>query len=78
MYKEDDYNYIKYLFFTYLESFKYFQKNPNILLINYTYKINKFKMPFLYTIGVNNTRQNFKLIYCFLLSKIKADYNFII
>ena len=78
MYKEDDYNYLKYLFFTYLESFKYFQKNPNVLLLDYTYKINKFKMPFFYIVGVDNTRQNFKFTYYFLLGETEGDYNFII
>ena len=35
-------------------------------------------MPFLYIVGVNNTGQNFKLAYYFLLGKIEANYNFII
>ena len=76
--KEDDRNYIKYLFFAYLESFKYFQKNFNNFLLNCTYKINKFKMPFLHVVGVINTGDNFELTYYFLLSEIKGDYNFII
>ena len=78
IYKKDNRNYFKYLFFIYLESLKYFQKNLNILLFNYIYKINKFKMPFLYIIGVNNIRQNFKLTYYFLLGKTEGNYNFAI
>jgi hypothetical protein len=35
-------------------------------------------MPFLYAVGVNNTRKNFKLIYYFLPGKIKGDYDFAI
>ena len=35
-------------------------------------------MPFLYTVGVSNTRQNFKLTYYFLLGKIEDNYNFAI
>jgi len=76
--KENDSNYVKYLFFTYPELIKFFQKNPNILLFNYTYKINKFKIPFLHIIGVSNIKQNFKLAYCFLLGEIKIDYSFAI
>ena len=76
--KEDNRNYLKYLFFAYLESLKYFQKNPNVLLLNYTYKTNKFKMPFLYAVGVNNTGQNFKLAYYFLPGETEDDYNFAI
>ena len=76
--KEDNSNYLKSLFFAYLKSFEYLQKNFNILLFNYTYKINKFKMPFLYIVGVNNSRQNFKLAYYFLLGKTKDNYNFAI
>ena len=76
--KEDNSNYLKYLFFAYPESLKYFQKNPNVLLLNYTYKINKFKMPLLYAVGINNSRQNFQLAYCFLLEEIEDNYNFAI
>ena len=76
--KEDDSNRVKYLFFAYLELIKFFQKNPNDLLLNYTYKINKFKIPFLYIVGVSNTKQNFKFAYCFLPGKMEVDYSFII
>ena len=78
VHKEDDNNYLKYLFFAHLESLKYLQKNPDILLLNYTYKINRFKMPFLHVVGVNNSRQNFELTYCFLLGETEDDYNFVI
>ena len=78
VHKEDDRNYIKYLFFVHPESLKYFQKNPDVLLLNYTYKINRFKMPFLYTVGVSSTGQNFELTYYFLLGETEADYNFTI
>ena len=77
-YEEDDRNHVKYLFFAYLESLKYFQKNPNILLLDCTYKTNKFKMPFLYAVGVTNTGHNFKLAYCFLPGETEGDYNFAI
>ena len=78
VYKEDDSNHLKYLFFAYLKSLKYLQKNPNVLLLDCTYKINKFKMPFLHAVGVNNSRQNFKFAYYFLLGETEDDYNFII
>ena len=35
-------------------------------------------MPFLYVVGVDNTRQNFKLAYYFLLGEIEGDYDFAI
>ena len=35
-------------------------------------------MPFLYIVGVSNNRHNFKLAYCFLPSKIEANYSFAI
>ena len=59
VYKVDDRGHLKYLFFAYPESLKYFQKNPDVLLLDCTYKMNKFKMPFLHAVGVNNTGQNF-------------------
>ena len=64
--------------FAYPELIKFLYKNPNVLLLNYTYKINKFKIPFLYIIGVSNNRHNFKLTYYFLPSKIEANYSFVI
>ena len=77
-YKEDDSNHLKSLFFTHPEFLKYLQKNSNVLLLDYTYKINKFKMPFLHTVGVDSSGQNFELAYCFLLGEIEDDYNFVI
>ena len=76
--KEDNSNHLKYLFFAHLESLKYLQKNSNILLLNYTYKTNKFKMPFLHAVGVDNSGQNFKLAYCFLPGETEDNYNFAI
>ena len=35
-------------------------------------------MPFLYVVGVDNTRQNFKLAYYFLPGETEGDYNFAI
>ena len=55
VHEEDDSNHLKSLFFAHLESLKYFQKNPDVLLLNCTYKINKFKMPFLHAVGIDNT-----------------------
>ena len=40
--------------------------------------MNKFKMPFLYIVGVDNTGQNFKLTYYFLLGETEGNYNFAI
>ena len=54
-YKEDDSNRVKYLFFAHPELIKFFWKNPNILLLDCTYKTNKFKIPFLHAVGVSNT-----------------------
>ena len=76
--KEDDSNRLKYLFFAHPESLKYLQKDPNVLLLNCTYKTNKFKMPFLHAVGINNSGQNFKLAYCFLPGETEDDYNFAI
>ena len=76
--EEDDRDRVKYLFFAHPESLKYFQKNPDVLLIDCTYKTNKFKMPFLHAVGVSNTGQNFELAYCFLPGETEADYNFAI
>ena len=74
----DDRGHLKYLFFAYIESFKYFQKNPDVLLLDYIYKMNKFKIPFLHAVGVDNTGQNFKLTYYFLPGEIEGNYDFII
>ena len=74
----DDRGHLKYLFFAHPESLKYFQKNPDVLLLDCTYKTNKFKMPFLHAVGVDNTGQNFELAYCFLPGETEGDYDFAI
>ena len=35
-------------------------------------------MPFLYIVGVSNTKQNFKLTYYFLPGETEVDYSFAI
>ena len=76
--EEDDHDHVKYLFFAHPESLKYFQKNPDIFLLDCTYKTNKFKMPFLHAVDVTNTGHNFELAYYFLPGETEGDYNFAI
>lgn len=47
---------------------------PNILLLDYTYKTNKFDIPLINVLGVNNIEQLFLIAFTFLNSELKENY----
>jgi hypothetical protein len=57
------------------KSVKYLNENPHIILLDCTYKTNKFGMPMLNILGVNGLDQGFTVRVAFLNTKTKEDYN---
>src|SRR5437660_1379274 len=66
------------LFFSYLYSIEMLKEHPNVILLDYTYKINKFNMPFLYIVSVNSIEKTFNIAFSFLLNKLERIYKFAI
>ncbi|BBN09862.1 hypothetical protein Mp_4g23330 [Marchantia polymorpha subsp. ruderalis] len=46
----------------------------HVLLMDATYKTNKFKMPLLHAVSLSSTSQTFSAAFCFLRSETEADY----
>ena len=62
------------LFLVDMRSVEYLNQHPDILLLDCTYKTNKFDMPLLDILGVDNHNHGFSISVCFLDSEVKDNY----
>ena len=62
------------LFLVDIRLVEYLNQYSNILLLDYTYKTNKFDMPLLDILGVDNRNYRFSISVCFLDSEVKDNY----
>ena len=60
--------------FAYPNSLAYLQAYPEVLLLNCTYKTNKYSILLLNIIGVNAIQRSFYIAFAFLSREIEADY----
>ena len=74
-YQRDSRDYISMLFLADIRSVEYLNQYPDILLLDCTYKTNKFDMPLLYALGVDNYRNSFTIALCFLNQEIEENYD---
>ena len=49
----------------------------DVLLLDSTYKTNKFRMPLLHILGIIATNQSFSLAYCFTAGEQEEDYRWV-
>jgi hypothetical protein len=63
------------LFVANIRSVSYLNQHFNILLLDCTYKTNKFDMPLLNILGVDNIGYSFSVGFCFLDQKVEENYN---
>jgi hypothetical protein len=54
---------------------EYLNQNAEVVLLDCTYKTNKFDMPLLHIIGVDGLNQSFTIAICFLDQKTEENYN---
>lgn len=71
----NDNNRVLYLIFAHPGSLTYLQIYPDTLLLDYTYKTNKYKMALLDIIGVDACRRSFCIAFVFLRYETEADFN---
>jgi hypothetical protein len=62
------------LFVAMPESLKHLAQNPNVLLMDATYKTNRFNMPLVDTVRIDNCFQTFFISFAFMSSEAKLDY----
>lgn len=61
------------LFIASKDCLEYARKNPDILIMGSTYRTNRFEMPLLNIIGVNNNYRNFYVAMIFLRYQTEED-----
>lgn len=66
---------INYIFIADQRSVDYLNANPDIILLDCTYKTNKFDMPLLHILGVDNMGQSFSVGFCFLDTEKEDSYD---
>ncbi|CAB4443289.1 unnamed protein product [Rhizophagus irregularis] len=73
-YKCDDTGCITHLFFAHNESVALTRQFSSVLLMDCTYKTNKFKMPLLNVIGITSFNTTFNSCFIFMKGEEKTDY----
>jgi hypothetical protein len=63
------------LFVADIRSVSYLNQRSNILLLDCTYKTNKFDMLFLNILGVDNMGYSFSVGFCFLDQEVEENYD---
>ncbi|KAK9104797.1 hypothetical protein Scep_021641 [Stephania cephalantha] len=65
---------MKGLFFTHLTSLQLLRYFPHMLIVDCTYKTNRFKYPLLEIVGVTSTSMTFIAVHAFLAKEKMSDY----
>lgn len=76
--KEDSNNRVQNLFFAYQKQVELLQANPDVLLMDCTYRTNKYRLPLLHILGCTNLQTFFSAGFCFLSNETHADYHWAI
>ncbi|KAI1006364.1 hypothetical protein K3495_g1858 [Podosphaera aphanis] len=74
-YSQDALGHLNYLFVADTRSIELLNESPDILPMECTYKTNKFGMPLLDILGVDNLNSSFTIGYCFLDRENEQNYD---
>ena len=72
--RKDSENHIQSLFFAHKKQIELLHANPDVLLMDCTYRTNKFKLPLLHILGYTNLGTFFSAGFCFLRNETQQDY----
>src|SRR5579871_2251040 len=67
-------NHVHNLFFAHQKQIELLLANPDILLMDCTYRTNKYKLPLLHILGCTNLQTFFSAGFCFLHNETQEDY----
>jgi hypothetical protein len=67
-------NHIEYLFFMHEKQRELLLANPDILLMDCTYRTNRYRLPLLHMVGCTNLETFFSAGFCFLRQETEQDY----
>ncbi|GKA75216.1 FAR1-related sequence 5-like protein [Tanacetum coccineum] len=71
-------NELKALFFVHPTSFKIWRAFPHVLMIDATYKTNKYNMPFVEIVGVTSTGKTFCIAFAFISEEKMDNYKWVL
>ena len=74
---EDGVHRLSHLFFSHTESLQLLALNPEVLIMDCTYKTNRFNMPLLNIIGITSLGTNFWVAFCFLRNEKEGDFRWV-
>jgi MULE transposase domain len=67
-------NHVEYLFFMHEKQRELLLANPDILLMDCTYRTNRYRLPLLHIVGCTNLQTFFSTGFCFLRQETEQDY----
>lgn len=65
------------LFVALPESIQHLTQNPDVLLMDATYKTNRFNMPLVDTVGIDSCNKTFFISFAFMSSETDLDYEWV-
>ena len=72
--KLDTENHVQCLFFAHKKQVELLRANPDILMMDCTYRINKYRMPLLHILGYTSLQTFFSAGFYFLRQETELDY----
>ncbi len=76
--RTDAEGHVTHLFFAYRESLQLYQSFPEVLLIDCTYKTNRYHMPLCCMVGITGMNTSFIIAFAFLKREAEDDYNWVL
>jgi hypothetical protein len=76
--QEDDQGRLHALFWAHPYSIARLKEHPDVIMLDCTYKTNKFNMPFLHIVGITSMNTTYDIAYCLLPNEEEVSYNFAI
>jgi hypothetical protein len=74
----DNQGHVSHLFFAYWKSLQLYQSYPEVLLIDCTYKTNRYHMPLCCMVGITGMNTSFLVGFAFLRSECERSYSWVL
>jgi hypothetical protein len=65
---------LKSLVWAHPYSIQRLKQHPDMVMLDCTYKTNRFNMPFLHVVGVTSMNRTFNIVFCFMPNELEESY----
>ncbi|XP_026384969.1 uncharacterized protein LOC113280574 [Papaver somniferum] len=72
--KLDEFGHVTHFFIAHPECVKLALCFPQVLILDFTYKTNKYEIPLMNVVGHTSTKSPFTVVFCFLHDELKESY----